>query len=78
MKSEMRFYASILLKRLPIVVVITGLATAAAVYVAMTLPATYRAEALLLVESPQIPTTSPPRPWTTTRPSSSTSSSSAS
>ena len=55
MKSELRFYSSILLKRLPIIVGITGLATAAAVYVAMTLPATYRAEALLLVESPQIP-----------------------
>lgn len=55
MKSELRFYASVLLKRLPIVVVITGLATAVAAYVAMTLPATYRAEALLLVEAPQIP-----------------------
>jgi uncharacterized protein involved in exopolysaccharide biosynthesis len=55
MKSELRFYASLLLKRLPIVVLITGLATAVAAYVAMTLPATYRAEALLLVEQPQIP-----------------------
>ncbi len=55
MKSELRFYASILLKRLPIVVLVTGLATALAAYVAVTLPATYRAEALLLVEAPQIP-----------------------
>jgi uncharacterized protein involved in exopolysaccharide biosynthesis len=55
MKSELRFYASILLKRLPIVVILTGLATALAAYVAVTLPATYRAEALLLVEAPQIP-----------------------
>ncbi|MCU0853536.1 MAG: lipopolysaccharide biosynthesis [Rhodobacteraceae bacterium] len=55
MKSELRFYASVLLKRLPIVIVLTGLATAMAAYVALTLPATYRAEALLLVESPQIP-----------------------
>jgi uncharacterized protein involved in exopolysaccharide biosynthesis len=55
MKSELRFYASVLLKRLPIIVLITGVTTAAGVYLAMTLPATYRAEALLLVESPQIP-----------------------
>lgn len=55
MKSEIRFYASILLRRLPIVIFITGLATAAAVYVAITTPATFRAEALLLVEEPQIP-----------------------
>jgi polysaccharide chain length determinant protein (PEP-CTERM system associated) len=55
MKSELRFYASLLLKRLPIVVVLTGLATAVAAYVAATLPASYRTEALLLVESPQIP-----------------------
>lgn len=55
MKSEIRFYSSILLKRLPIVVVIAGISTAVAAYLAMTAPATYRAEALLLVESPQIP-----------------------
>jgi hypothetical protein len=55
MKSEIRFYATVLLKRLPIVILFTGIATAAAVYVAMTTPATYEAEALLLVESPQIP-----------------------
>ena len=55
MKSELRFYASVLLKRLPIVIALTGLATAVAAYVALTLPATYRAEALLLVEAPQIP-----------------------
>jgi uncharacterized protein involved in exopolysaccharide biosynthesis len=55
MKSELRFYASVLLKRLPIVILLTGLATALAAYVAMTLPATYRTEALLLVEAPQIP-----------------------
>jgi uncharacterized protein involved in exopolysaccharide biosynthesis len=55
MKSEIRFYASVLLKRLPVVVVLTGLATAFAGYMALTLPATYRAEARLLVEAPQIP-----------------------
>jgi uncharacterized protein involved in exopolysaccharide biosynthesis len=55
MKSELRFYASVLLKRLPIVIVLTGLASALAAYVAVTLPATYRTEALLLVEAPQIP-----------------------
>jgi uncharacterized protein involved in exopolysaccharide biosynthesis len=55
MKSELRFYISILLKRLPIVVVLTALATALAAYVAVTLPASYRSEALLLVEAPQIP-----------------------
>ena len=55
MKSELRFYSSILLKRLPILVIVTGITTAVAGYLALTLPATYRAEALLLVESPQIP-----------------------
>ena len=55
MRSELRFYKSILLKRLPIFVVITAISTGVAAYVAMSLPATYRAEALLLVESPQIP-----------------------
>jgi len=55
MNSELRFYSSILLKRLPILILVTGLATAVATYVALTLPATYRAEALLLVEQPQIP-----------------------
>jgi uncharacterized protein involved in exopolysaccharide biosynthesis len=55
MKNEIRFYATVLFKRLPIVILFTGIAAAAAVYVAMTTPATYRAEALLLVESAQIP-----------------------
>lgn len=55
MKSEIRFYASVLIKRLPIVILVVGLATAAALYVAVTTPAVYRSEALLLVESPQIP-----------------------
>jgi uncharacterized protein involved in exopolysaccharide biosynthesis len=55
MKSEIRFYSSILMKRLPIIVGMTGVAAAMAAYVAITLPATYRAEALLLVEQPQIP-----------------------
>ena len=55
MKSELRFYASILLRRLPLLVLVAGLTTALAVYLALVLPATYRAEALLLVESPQIP-----------------------
>jgi uncharacterized protein involved in exopolysaccharide biosynthesis len=55
MKSELRFYASLLLKRLPLVILLTGLATGIAAYVALTLPPTYRAEALLLVEAPQIP-----------------------
>ena len=36
MKSEIKFYASILLRRLPIVILITGLATGAAIYVAVT------------------------------------------
>jgi len=55
MNSELRFYVSILLKRLPLIFVITGVLTGVSVYIALTLPTTYRAEALLLVESPQIP-----------------------
>ncbi len=55
MNSEIRYYGSIVLRRIPLIAVITGVFTATAVYFAMTLPTTYRAEALLLVESPQIP-----------------------
>ena len=55
MKSEIRFYSTVLIKRLPIVILIVGIAAAAAFYTAVTTPAVYRAEALLLVESPQIP-----------------------
>jgi len=55
MNSELRFYVSILLRRLPLIVVITGILTGVSVYIALTLPTTYRAEALLLIESPQIP-----------------------
>jgi uncharacterized protein involved in exopolysaccharide biosynthesis len=55
MKSELRFYSSIMLKRLPLIFAVTGAISAVAVYVALTLPTTYRAEALLLVEAPQIP-----------------------
>jgi hypothetical protein len=61
MKSELRFYASILLKRLPIVIVITGLATAVAAYVAMTLPATYAPRRCCWSRRRRSRTNSPPR-----------------
>ncbi len=55
MNSDVRFYRDILLRRLPLMALITGLATAAALAVALTMSPVYRAEALLLMESPQIP-----------------------
>lgn len=55
MNNELRFYSSILLRRLPLILVVAGILSAVSVYIALTLPTTYRASALLLVESPQIP-----------------------
>lgn len=52
---DLRFYFSLLVRRLPYVVAIFVVTTMAAVFLAYTLPPVYRAEARLLVESPQIP-----------------------
>lgn len=55
MNADVRFYRSILTRRLPLVAAITGVCTAAALAAALLVTPVYRAEALLLMESPQIP-----------------------
>ncbi|NBE06565.1 GumC family protein [Paragemmobacter ruber] len=55
MNFDPRFYLTLLVRRLPLVVLIFLVTTMAGVFMAYTLPPVYRAEARLLVESPQIP-----------------------
>lgn len=52
---DVRFYFSILLRRLPYILVIVVATTALAVIVALILPLTYQSSAKILVEAPQIP-----------------------
>jgi polysaccharide chain length determinant protein (PEP-CTERM system associated) len=52
---DLKFYLSLLVRQLPYVVAIFVVTTMVAVFLAYTLPPVYRAEARLLVESPQIP-----------------------
>lgn len=54
MKSEIRFYWRMLLRRLPMLMAIVVLFTTFGVLMALRLPEIYEAEARLLVESPQI------------------------
>ena len=54
MISEIRFYFTVFLKRSPIVILITSIATAFGVAFALSLPPKFQADALLLLESPQI------------------------
>lgn len=55
MGFDYKFYLSLFLRRLHYFLFITVLVSAAGVMIAYTLPPVYRAQALLLVESPQIP-----------------------
>jgi succinoglycan biosynthesis transport protein ExoP len=55
MTFDPRFYLTLLVRRLPLVVAIFLVTTMSGVFLANTLPPVYRAEARLLVESPQIP-----------------------
>lgn len=55
MTLDIKFYLSIFWRRFPYFVVVATLIGAIGVSVASVLPPTYRASALLLVESPQIP-----------------------
>jgi uncharacterized protein involved in exopolysaccharide biosynthesis len=55
MMAEIRFYVMMLLRRLPLIIAVGGTLSAVAVAYALTRPAIYSAEALLLVEAPQIP-----------------------
>lgn len=65
---DIRFYLSILRRRLPLVVLVTVAITALGGLVAYLLPPVYRATAKILVEAPQIPvdmakSTVPITPW---------------
>ncbi len=55
MTFDLRFYAAILFRRLPYILAILFVSTLAGLYVAFTIPETYRAEARLLFENAQIP-----------------------
>ncbi len=55
MKSELSFYISLFLRRLNIFLPIVLIVSLIGVVAAFTLPTSYRAEARLVVESPQIP-----------------------
>jgi uncharacterized protein involved in exopolysaccharide biosynthesis len=52
---DLRFHISLLMNRLPYALAIIAATTSAGILVAFSLPLVYRAEARLLVESPQIP-----------------------
>jgi polysaccharide biosynthesis transport protein len=55
MAFDGRFYIAMLRRQLPYLLLIVVLTTAAGIVLAYKLPAIYRAEARLLIESPQIP-----------------------
>jgi polysaccharide biosynthesis transport protein len=55
MIPDLRFYLSMVLRRLPIVLAATGLSTTLALLYAFSLPPLFRAESRLLIESAQIP-----------------------
>lgn len=52
---DLRFYLTLLLRRLPYALIITAACSAVGLFLAFTLPPVYRAEAKLLFESAQIP-----------------------
>jgi polysaccharide chain length determinant protein (PEP-CTERM system associated) len=56
MNLDISYYVSVFLRRIYVMILVAVGVTAAAVYLAMELPPTYRADARLLVEAPQIPT----------------------
>ena len=56
MNLDLSYYVSVFLRRIYVMIIVAVGMTAAAIYVAMQLPPSYRADARLLVESPQIPT----------------------
>lgn len=55
MTFDLRFYVAMLFRRLPYVLAIVFASTLAGLYIAFTIPETYRAEARLLFENAQIP-----------------------
>jgi polysaccharide chain length determinant protein (PEP-CTERM system associated) len=56
MNLDISYYVSVFLRRIYVMIIVAFGMTAAATYVALELPPTYRSEARLLVEAPQIPT----------------------
>ena len=55
MNSDIRFYLSVFFRRLHYFVLVAAIFTAAGLATAIVLPTKYKADAILLVESPQIP-----------------------
>ena len=55
MNADLRYHLARVRRHLPLVVLVAGAIIGLAVTVALTLPPVYRAQAVLLVESPQIP-----------------------
>lgn len=55
MMSELRFYLSLIFRRLPYLLLIVVSCTLAGMFMAFTLPPVYKAQSQLVVESPQIP-----------------------
>jgi uncharacterized protein involved in exopolysaccharide biosynthesis len=55
MTFDPKFYLSLILRRLPIIVAIVFTTTMAGILYAVSMPPVYRAEARLLIENPQIP-----------------------
>ncbi len=53
--NEVRFYLSLFLRRLPLFIFIVLACTAGGLFLAVSLPPVYKAQARLVVESPQIP-----------------------
>src|SRR5690606_29284274 len=53
--NDIRFYLSILVRRLPLLIAIAALVTGIGVMIAYLMPPTYQASARILVEPPQIP-----------------------
>lgn len=56
MNADVRFYRDVILRRLPLLATITGVCSAAGLAMALLATPVYRAEALLVMESPQIST----------------------
>ncbi|MEM8629719.1 MAG: Wzz/FepE/Etk N-terminal domain-containing protein [Pseudomonadota bacterium] len=54
MNLDIKYYLSVLLRRLPLIIVITSLFAAVSISVALMLPAVYKSEARLLVESARV------------------------
>src|SRR5262245_50736118 len=53
--ADIHFYSSVLLRRLPILVIVVMIAFILSVVAALTMPRVYRSSAKILVEAPQIP-----------------------